>query len=111
MASNPREPYCLGHEEPEEQTVAEYREEQGIEPYDEMNRAWRDVVFKKRSSGPTVGTPPPRSFQLFDMCSYDMDSFREFIRSDGFREVFDLSDAEIDALVRTKTNCSPSVCV
>ena len=28
MASNPREPYCLGHEEPEEQTVAEYREEQ-----------------------------------------------------------------------------------
>ena len=39
MASNPREPHCLGHEEPEEQTVAEYREEQGIEPYDEMNRA------------------------------------------------------------------------
>ena len=93
-----REPHCLGHEEPKEQTVAEYRKEQGIEPYDEMNRAWRDIVLKKRSSGPTVGAPSPRSLQLFDMCSYDMDSFREFIRSDGFREVFDVSDAEIEAL-------------
>ena len=31
--------------------VAEYREEQGIERYDEMNRAWRDIVLKKRPPG------------------------------------------------------------
>ena len=90
-----REPHCLGHEEPREQTVAEYREEQGVERYDEMNRAWRDIVLKKRSSGPTVGAPSPRSLQLFDMCSYDTDSFREFVRSAGFREVFDMADPAV----------------
>ena len=58
-----------------------------------MNREWRDIVLKKRSSGPTVGKPSERSLQLFDMCSYDVDSFREFIASEGFRAMFDL-DAE-----------------
>ena len=94
-----KEPHCLGHEEPNEQTVAGYRTGQGIDHYDEMNRAWRDIILKKRSSGPTIGAPSPRSLQLFDMCSYDIDSFREFIQSDGFREVFDISDAGLDALL------------
>lgn len=85
-----KEPHCLGHNEPKTQTVGEYRHEQGVDLYDAMNREWRDIVLKKRSSGPTVGKPSPRSMQLFDMCSYDMDSFRDFIQTEGFREVFDL---------------------
>ncbi len=85
-----RESHCLGHEEPRTLTVREYRMEQGCDEYDEKNRAWRDVVIKKRSSGPTVGAPSERSLQLFDMCSYDMDSFRKFIQTEGFEEVFDL---------------------
>ncbi len=85
-----KENHCLGHEEPRTLTVRQYREEQGCDEYDEHNRAWRDVILKKRSSGPTVGAPSERSLQLFDMCSYDMDSFCEFIQTDGFDEVFDL---------------------
>jgi len=88
-----KEAHCLGHEEEQTQTVAEYRRDQDIEIYDAMNREWRDIVLKKRSSGPTVGKPSERSLQLFDMCSYDMDSFRDFIAGEGFREMFDL-DAE-----------------
>ena len=85
-----KEPHCQGHFEPVTQTVAEYRQSQGIEDYDEMNRAWRDIVIKKRSSGLTVGKPSERSLQLFDLCSYDIDSFHEFIQSEGFQKVFDL---------------------
>lgn len=85
-----KEPHCLGHNEPKKQTVAEYRHEQGCDLYDSMNHEWRDIVIKKRSSGPTVGKPSERSMQLFDMCSYDMDSFREFLQTPGFQEVFDL---------------------
>ncbi len=95
-----KEEHCLGHFEPKKQTVAEYRREQGIEKYDEMNREWRDIILKKRSSGPTVGAPSERSLQLFDMCSYDMDSFAEFVQSKGFRSVFDISDNEVDELVK-----------
>jgi len=93
-----KEPHCLGHLEPRTLTVREYRHEQGVEIYDELNREWRDIVIKKRSSGPTVGAPTERSMQLFDMCSYDMDSFGDFIRSPGFRDVFDLPDGEIERL-------------
>lgn len=94
-----REAHCLGHMEPRKLTVAEYREEQGCVDYDEKNRVWRDIILKKRSSGPTVGAPSQRSLQLFDMCSYDMDSFREFVQTDGFEQVFELTDEEKHRLV------------
>ena len=94
-----REDHCLGHEEPHTQTVAEYRTEQGLDRYDAMNRAWRELVLKKRSAGPTVGAPSARSLQLFDMCSYDLDGFREFLQSPGFRRLVDLPEEEERALL------------
>lgn len=89
-----KEDHCKGHEESKTQTVAAYRRAQGVERYDEMNREWRDIILKKRSSGPTVGKPSDRSLQLFDMCSYDIDNFRKFITSEGFTEVFDIPKSE-----------------
>jgi Fe-S-cluster containining protein len=85
-----KESHCLGHEEPRVQTVRDYRKEQGVEEYDEINREWRQLVLKKRSSGPTVGRPSERSFELFFLASYDVDGFREFVASAGFSEVFEL---------------------
>ncbi len=85
-----KEDHCLGHNEPYVQTIRDYRREQGIEDYDEVNREWRRIVLKKRSSGPTVGRPSERSFELFFLASYDADGFREFVASPGFNEVFDL---------------------
>ena len=93
-----KEEHCKGHDEPKRLTVQQYRQEQGIEKYDEMNREWRDILLKKRSSGPTVGKPSTRSLQLFDMCSYDMDNFRKFITTDGFTEVFNLNADEKEKL-------------
>ncbi len=94
-----REDHCKGHFESKTQTVGEYRREQGVDLYDDMNREWRDIIIKKRSSGPTIGQPTARSFQLFDMCSYDMDSFRDFIQSAGFQDVFDLAQQAMSELL------------
>lgn len=94
-----KEDHCKGHFEPKTQTVAEYRKAQGVEIYDDMNRDWRDIIIKKRSSGPTIGAPSERSLQLFDMCSYDMDSFREFVQSPGFQNVFDLEEDALNELL------------
>ncbi len=93
-----KEPHCKGHEQEHTQTVAEYRESQGALVYDEMNREWRDVIIKKRSSGPTVGKPSERSMQLFDMCSYDIDSFMEFVLTDGFQAMFEVEQVYLDGL-------------
>jgi hypothetical protein len=94
-----KEPHCKGHEEPKMQTVKEYRQEQGVDKYDVMNREWRDIILKKRSSGPTVGAPSGRSLQLYDMCSYDMDKFREFIQTPGFTDIFDADAIGMDKLL------------
>ena len=88
-----KEEHCKGHNESRTQTVGEYRQSQGVEKYDEMNREWRDIILKKRSSGQTVGKPSARSLQLFDMCSYDIDSFEKFVTSDSFKKLFNLDQA------------------
>lgn len=94
-----KEDHCLGHFEPHEQTVGEYRREQGVDRYDEANREWRRIILKKRSTGPTVGRPSQRSFELFFLASYDIDGFRAFVASEGFRKVFDLPDEEFARLL------------
>ncbi|MBI2311259.1 MAG: YkgJ family cysteine cluster protein [Betaproteobacteria bacterium] len=85
-----KEDHCLGHQEPQVQTVREYRKEQGLELYDEENREWRRIVLKKRSAGPAIGKPSPRSFELFFLASYDIEGFRNFAASPGFGELFEI---------------------
>jgi len=85
-----KEDHCLGHNEPRTLTIAEYRKEQGVEEYDEQSRGWRQLILKKKSTGPTVGKPSKRSLQLFFMACYDIDRFREFVSSPSFNEVYDL---------------------
>ncbi len=98
-----KEPFCQGHREPRTRSVAQYRSDQGIEEYDNANREWRDIVLKKRSAGASIGKPSQRSMQLFDMCSYDLDSFREFIQLSGFYQLFALSSEQLQRLVTDET--------
>jgi Fe-S-cluster containining protein len=88
-----KEDHCRGHDEPTVQTVRAYRREQGVDEYDDVNREWRQIILKKRSSGPAVGQPSQRSLELFFLASYDIDGFRDFVKSPGFSEVFDLAPA------------------
>lgn len=85
-----KEEHCMGHVESVTQTVRDYRKGQGVDEYDAFNHEWRQVVLKKRSAGPTIGKPSPRSMQLFFMGSYDVDGMRDFILSESFNEVYDL---------------------
>lgn len=89
-----KEDHCLGHLEPRSLTIDEYRNEQGIAPYDEASRGWRQLILKKKSSGPTIGKPSKRSLQLFFMACYDIDRFREFAMSDSFNSLYDIVDEE-----------------
>lgn len=90
-----REAHCKGHDEPMRQTVGAYLDKQEVAEYDEANREWMDIVVRKRSAGPSIGAPSARSLQLFDMCSYDIDGFRAFIKGSGFSDIFDVPDNEM----------------
>jgi Fe-S-cluster containining protein len=94
-----KEDHCHGHNEPRSITVDAYRQEQGLDEYDELARGWRQLILKKKSSGPTVGKPSKRSLQLFFMACYDIDRFRAFIASDGFSEVYDIPAEEFKSIL------------
>lgn len=83
-----KEDHCLGHNDPRELSIDDYRAEQGLADYDELARGWRQLVLKKKSSGPTVGKPSKRSLQLWFMACYDIDRFRAFVESESFGHVF-----------------------
>ncbi len=85
-----QEKHCLGHHEPQKQTIDEYRKDQGVDVYDEKGRGWRQLVLKKKSAGPAIGKPPAVSNQLFFMASYDIDRFRAFVSSDSFNRTYDV---------------------
>ncbi|MDE2454605.1 MAG: hypothetical protein KGL43_13515, partial [Burkholderiales bacterium] len=76
-----------------------YRAEQGLPEYDELARGWRQLILKKKSSGPAVGKPSQRSLELFFMACYDLDRFRSFVASEGFGRIHDLPDDEIRAIL------------
>lgn len=89
-----KEPHCLGHMESRELTVDEYRAEQGLNDYDELARGWRQLILKKKSSGPAIGKPSKRSLQLYFMACYDIDRFRNFVESEPFTQTFVLPAEE-----------------
>jgi hypothetical protein len=89
-----KEDHCKGHHEKRPITIADYRKEQGLEEYDELARGWRQLVLKKKSSGPTIGKPSLRSRQLFFMACYDIDRFREFVFAESFAKLFELKPEE-----------------
>lgn len=90
-----KEDHCKGHDEPRRLTIADYRKDQAVEQYDDLGRGWRQLVLKKKSSGPSIGKPSLRSRQLFFMACYDVDRFRTFVLSEQFRSLFALPDEEL----------------
>ncbi len=87
-----QEDHCKGHFEEREITIGDYRKEQGVVEYDDHGRAWRQLVLKMKSAGPSIGSLSKTSLQFFFMASYDMDRFREFIKSEGFNATFEIDD-------------------
>ena len=94
------EEHCKGHHEKRPISIGDYRKEQGLEEYDELARGWRQLVLKKKSSGPTIGKPTLRSRQLFFMACYDIDKFRDFVQMESFGKLFELPAEEKEALLK-----------
>ena len=91
------EPHCKGFEEKTEWTVAEWREDQGVELRDEINREWTDLVVRKRSFPASIKLTD-KAKQLFFMVSYDIDKFREFVFESAFLKRVDVDEATVEKI-------------
>ena len=100
-----REDYCKGHEEPREQTVEKYLQQQGLEPYDVFNARWEEILMKAASwrsvGGPYGKAIPKPMLQMFYMICTDVDKFREFIFESTFLERYDVPEDVQEALKKS----------
>ncbi len=98
-----KEEHCLGHNEPRTISIDGYRQEQGLADYDELARGWRQLILKKKSSGPSIGKPSKRSLELFFMACYDLDRFSSFVASEGFNDLYDVAADEMQKILEDDT--------
>ena len=95
-----QEDHCKGHLEEREISIRDYRKEQGLDEYDDEGRAWRQLILKMKSAGPAIGTLSKKSLRLFFMACYDLDRFREFVKSEGFSATFDIDEATRNSILQ-----------
>jgi Fe-S-cluster containining protein len=93
-----REEHCLGYREDTDWTVRSWRDDQGAEHYDSMNREWKEILMRRNLPGKTE-LDPKKQTQFF-MASYDMDRFRRFVFESRFLQVFEVPDEEVEKIMK-----------
>lgn len=95
-----KEPHCKGFEEDKEWTVAEWRIDQGVDLYDDMNRGWKELFFRKNIPGQKLDE---RKQKAFYMACYDIDAFRRFVFESRFLDIFDVPKERIEKIRNEET--------
>ncbi|MFP3866702.1 MAG: YkgJ family cysteine cluster protein [Desulfobacteraceae bacterium] len=93
-----QEEHCQGFGEETETTVAAWRQEQGADKYDEMNREWKIMMLRDYPEDRIVINDRHR--RLFYMVAYDLDQFRQFVFESPFLNIFQISP-ELQERIRT----------
>ncbi len=90
-----KEPHCLGYNEKKEWTVRSWREDQGVDLYDEVNKEWKEIQFRKNLPGKKLDEK--KQFQFY-LASYDADRFRRFVFESDFLNVFDIDEETVEKM-------------
>lgn len=93
-----KEPHCLGFEEDQQLTVREWRGDQGIDTYDEINGGWTDIIVRKRSFPPNIKLTE-KSKQMFFLVSYNSDKFKQFVFESTFLSLYEV-DADTQKAIQ-----------
>lgn len=91
-----REDHCRGFEESKEWTVEAWCQDQGLEPYQQLNDLWMEIVTRKGSLGPREVVE--KKHHMFFMASYNLDQFRRFVLETRFLSLFDLPETRIEKI-------------
>ncbi|MCD4678088.1 MAG: YkgJ family cysteine cluster protein [Desulfobacula sp.] len=92
-----KEAHCLGFDENKEWTVAEWRQDQGVDLRDEVNDGWMELIVRKKSL-PESMKLSEESKRMFFLACYNIDKFREFVFNSTFLERYDLQKQKIEEI-------------
>lgn len=94
-----KEEHCKGHEEDKIWTVGEWREDQGVDVRDEMNKKWLRLVMRRKSFGHQAHLSE-QAKRMFFMASTDLGYFRRFVFESSFLKTYEI-DAELVEKIKT----------
>lgn len=84
-----KEDHCKGVHKPDEWNIARWREDQGVERYDELNRDWKSILLMRNVLEQELDE---KKQAMFYMACYDMDRFRRFVFQSGFLDHFEVDN-------------------
>jgi hypothetical protein len=94
-----REPHCFGFGDGQLWTPEGWMEDQGLNPYNEMNDLW--MAFLSRYRPGSREDLEPSKWKMFFMACYSLDRFREFVFGTRFLSLFSIPEALEEQLRQT----------
>lgn len=91
-----KEDVCCGFDEPNEWTVKEWFENQGLNEYDEWGEAFKELTLHKFFE--EGGTLSPEKMHMMFTATYDLDKFKEFVFKSTLLERFEFDDDFIEEM-------------
>ncbi len=90
-----KEPHCLGFNEDAAWTIKSWRDDQGVDVYDDMNRGWKEILFRRNLPGHSLDEKKQKAFY---MACYDVDRFRRFVFESKFLEMFNVDEKTLEKI-------------
>ena len=91
-----KEDVCEGFAEPRKWTVREWLADQGVDPYDEFGRLFKEITLHDYFAKGKILTP--EKMEMFYTACYDLDRFRRFILDSTFLRRFVIEDDTLTAI-------------
>ena len=91
------EPHCKGFEESQQWTVADWRQDQGVDIRDSVNAEWTDLVVRKRSFPVNIKLTD-QAKQMFFMVSYNIDKFKKFVFESSFLQRYPTDEKTLEKI-------------
>lgn len=92
-----KESHCKGHEEDKHWTVGDWRQDQGVDLCDEMNRGWMELVMRRKSFGIQATLSEPAK-KMFFTATTNLDRFRSFIFESSFQSTYEVEQETLDLI-------------
>lgn len=91
-----REEICHGHGCGRNWTVREWIQDQGLEQYDMMGAAFKELMLDPGWDSPQPLSPA--QIEMYYMACYDLDRFRRFVFQTSLLESFEVDEARVEAM-------------
>ena len=92
-----REAHCLGFQADREWSVSEWRKDQGVNLYDDINKSWMEFMLRKKSFG-FQAELSEEGRAMFFMVSSNVDKLRRFIFESSFLEKYEVEEELLEQI-------------